>query len=279
MESVPRGIERLTPLCFFLVTQYLDVRSISMLSLTNKQMKALIDHPSFWESYHKFAHPIKISGFNLSDLKSRELFKFVYTSLPALETCEIQLKGIEASSTDYDQSIHRVLNDSTWYFWSSTGSLTIDNNEYLIFEVCEPTFIRSLELKFYLQYGSKAYMPKEVCISLGVKKDEWNYHSQNFPINGKLEHRFTMPDQACLAKYIKVTFIKKLGLQASDQQYYIAVNRIKVLGCPIKELNNKVPLELLDKTVNFLDEEMKAEECEDENNDSDWTDEDEESDW
>jgi hypothetical protein len=52
------------------------------------------------------------------------------------EAKRLELMPLAASSTDYNQSVHRTLNFENFkYFWSSKGSETSDAEEWLDYKI------------------------------------------------------------------------------------------------------------------------------------------------
>ena len=241
--SASTGFSSLTPHAFFYITQFLDVPSICKLSRTNKQLKELVDHPKFWISYYHAIKVPKILGFDDCTLRDPAFLKDVYKKLPSIPAKELRLVGMSASSTDFDQSIDRVLIENSRLFWSSTGSETTKAEEHLIFRLHEPAIVRSVDVVFYHQFLVKYYLARSIVICLGTNENEWIYRSKEFFVNDKGKVELHIEDQVCPAKYMKVLFIGKMGLQDWDNMYYIAVDRIKAKGITLS--NPKCRLDMV----------------------------------
>lgn len=97
------------------------------------------------------------------------------------------LEGVEASSQDYNQSIHRTLDRmSLDYFWSSKGHDTADANEWLIYKVAsnksatELAVINAVVISVFqprFHPGLPFYPPQKVQIEVGSSPTKFEYKS------------------------------------------------------------------------------------------------------
>lgn len=72
------------------------------------------------------------------NVSALEIMELLSKFLMSLHKIPVELKGLAASSQDYDQSIHCTLDliDLNTY-WSSKGSASKDSTEWLLYQICE----------------------------------------------------------------------------------------------------------------------------------------------
>ena len=168
---------------------------------------------------------------------------------------KIKLLPIIASSTDYDQTIHDVLNDDPHKFWSSLGSENVQKNEYLIFEFENLSILQSLIIRFYYSSYSESSYPSEfINLELGMSCDKFDFKSKNFqrPPNSN-EFEINLNLNFMVSRFIKVNFINKVSVQDTDNRYYIAVEKITVFGVQI----NSHEISKIDNDNNNLSPDLK----------------------
>ncbi len=64
------------------------------------------------------------------------------------EPCS-KLKAVVASSQDFDQSIYQTLKPDLATFWSSSGSLTKDATEFLVYEMPQRMLVNSVLVRSF----------------------------------------------------------------------------------------------------------------------------------
>jgi hypothetical protein len=79
----------------------------------------------------------------------------------------LKLIGIESSSHDFNQTIYRTLDkDNKDSFWSSTGSESQNDNEFLVYRIKKgPALISSVSMYVYsatFQSNMPIYHPEKV---------------------------------------------------------------------------------------------------------------------
>ena len=136
---------------------------------------------------------------------------------------ETQVLPISSSSQDLNQSLHRTVNaDNEDQFWSSQGTDSGDDTEWLLYKTSSPVFIKSFKIKLF---KSKFHFdPKMVCIQVGNSPDNFHYCSQQFEVGTDLEQEFVVAPSVTYGCYFKLMLIGKKNKQSHDEKYYTALN-------------------------------------------------------
>ncbi|KRX05861.1 hypothetical protein PPERSA_03798 [Pseudocohnilembus persalinus] len=202
----------------------------------------------------------------MGDLLPQQFSVFKQTQLPKII---LPLQGIKASTQDFNQSIDQTLNKDEHTFWSSLGTVNSnDRDEYLIYQFQDAfCFVNEVTIKFFYAYFQEqpVYLSKQVKLELYTEEDKVLFSKtidiQNMPLNQNLTspeieqymtHRIEI-NKPILAKFIKLIFIGKYGIQQSDEQYYIAVENVKAIG----HLFNQEKLDFRYKSKQFLEKQYK----------------------
>lgn len=126
------------------VAQRLDISENEIHSMNG--LEPLNSYPN-WEK--KFELYLENCRYNIKLNKGQNilgLMKEMHNFMVKLHKLPVELKGLESSSHDYNQTIHLTLNTTNLNtFWSSTGSDTKDSTEWLLYQIKEsPCIISSV---------------------------------------------------------------------------------------------------------------------------------------
>jgi hypothetical protein len=88
------------------------------------------------------------------DQSAISVIKGIYSFLRSFEDIPVNMVGLESSSQDFNQSIHRTLDlENLNTFWSSTGSSTKNECEWLLYQIKEsPCLISSVMITVFQAY-------------------------------------------------------------------------------------------------------------------------------
>ena len=204
---------------------------------------------------HNFEIYLQNLSENLQVWEGETLFGTLYSLhklIWSLDKFILDLKGVEQSTYDYNsQKIEWTLQyDREYTFWSSVGSDSIEDSEYLIYEIKDGTcLISTIQITAYgTGYGStKQYYPRSVRFLIGNSIDNYHYISPLYKYAKNLndQHFFLLPD-IVIGNYVKMEFYGKPTMQNSDQRYYIAIKHVCISGCSI---GSKLIPDILKPTV------------------------------
>ena len=177
------------------------------------------------------------------NLPYRELLETVASKLktpfPLIE------RGFESSSHDYNQTIDCTLSYENINFWSSKGSDTKQDNEYLIYELRDQSFVFSVHFLLYraVYQGGPVYPPQRAKVSIGNSPDEYHYHSQEFFVSPTeyLNTVLVLP-KIVIGKYVRIDLLGKVVPQPGDEKFYSVLEYAEVLGYPLNFLNQNSSL-------------------------------------
>ncbi|TNV80659.1 hypothetical protein FGO68_gene3198 [Halteria grandinella] len=159
----------------------------------------------------------------------------------------LEIEGVKASSQDFNQSIYRTLDrNSLDFFWSSTGSVTTEHTESLVYKISQlrgesKALIRSVIIAAFrsrFQPHSPLYPPRQIQLEIGDSPDEYFYQSPIFEVNqnSDKEQIFTISPDFIVGEYIKVNLIGKPGIQTTDNKYYHAIRYVGFMGIHASEI-------------------------------------------
>lgn len=214
------------------VSKYLDPKSVFTWSMVSKECCRIITSAHFLMSYSK-ALGLSLKNLKPSVERVSQFFISLIKQVKIYNFHNLQLEGIEASSTDYNQSIFNTLIEKCSKYWSSRGSETQEAEEYLLFAFKNFSMLKSLKVDFFpaTEYEHENdYPSNQIKISLGLSQSEWFYESKPFQVNNSMSVDLNIENDVSIARFIKVTFIGKPNQQDSDELYYVAVQRIQAFG-------------------------------------------------
>ena len=140
----------------------------------------------------------------------------------------IKIKGIRASTQDKEQSIFRTLEREGMYlFWSSIGTKSELDNEFLIYKVCdEMAMIHSVTMSVFK--SDKTYPPKKIQFEVGDREDHYYYQSDIMDVdqNSSKEQVFNLLPDVAVGKFIRLNLIGKPGY--FKKEYYHVIRYVGV---------------------------------------------------
>ncbi|KAL4445075.1 hypothetical protein ABPG74_018803 [Tetrahymena malaccensis] len=237
--------------CLFRILSNLNTQELQILRQTNKRFYKFIGQNEFWKIYFYYnQNCVQINYKNLSSLEVLNYYNILEILLNSY-TREIRLESLCSSTQDNQQSIFETLTDEQSVFWSSTGTLGADDrDEFLMYKIDEGLgYISSFSIKFFYAHYllNKLYPARRIKFEAGQSSQQLTY-SEEFNCNLEFQQgvedyevTFTLK-KPVLAQVIKITYSGRVGIQETDNQYYIAVERFKALGVQISNLESKEDL-------------------------------------
>lgn len=183
-----------------------------------------------------------------------EVARKIRSEILTLSNRCISIKGLQDSSHDYDQTVHRTIDlEDLNSFWSSGPSDTADHKEWLLYEVYEsPCLISSVMITVFralFQLNDPIFPPSKVRFKIGLTPSKYHYTSPLFEFenNAEDQHFSLLPD-IVIGKYILVEMYGKPMLQNMDNKHYIALQKVAIHGSPLNRENfSSMVLPTLDK--------------------------------
>ncbi|CAG9332824.1 unnamed protein product [Blepharisma stoltei] len=260
------------------ILEYLDSHSIMQVACTCKRLNQIAWNDNFWAVYLQIPKPYPRyhSGpyyfYNISELRAKFYTKmnlagknkqFYWDCAHALNNLRpIIKKGIRSSSQDYDQGIENTLKyeDSLYgHYWSSTGSVTTDANEYLIYELIDTSIVASVHFMCYRAgfQGGVIYPPQKIQIKIGNSDNDSDYHYSSEIYDVEVRNKYftvlVLPELV-IGKYIKLKLIGKVSPQPGDEKYYTVLSYVQCIGYPLKSFYEESPLKALSSTSEEIEE-------------------------
>ncbi|EAS03707.2 F-box protein (macronuclear) [Tetrahymena thermophila SB210] len=237
--------------CLFRILSNLNFQELLILRKVNKRFYKFINQNEFWKIYYYYnKNCFQVNYKNLSSLEVLNYYNLLDIMLNNY-TREIRLESLCSSTQDNQQNIFETLNDEQSLFWSSTGTAGVDDrDEFLIYKVDGGQgFISSFSIKFFYAHylQTKLYPARRVKFEAGFSSQQLTY-SEDFNCN--LEYQQGVEDydvtfrlkKPVLAQVVKITLSGRVGLQETDNQYYIAVERFRIFGVHICNFDQKEDL-------------------------------------
>lgn len=178
-----------------------------------------------------------------------EKTKFDFQTDTTLGIDEIYVQVVESSSDDYDQIAENMLGimyhqnkEHFGNFWSSDGSQTKDDNDFVLFssriEKSEVLLMDRVDILFHVEkchvYPNNIYHSKKIRLSIGYVEGEWELKKE-VDLSGMdfYLRKGYIPielDEHVFCRYILVEFLGKPCIQEMDNLYYLSVSRINFYG-------------------------------------------------
>ena len=156
----------------------------------------------------------KEKGINTAALVT-DLLKGIKVHISSKDN-HLEIEGVQSSTQDFNQSIYRTLDRNSFdFFWSSTGSTTPIDNEWLLYRVSNgKALIHSLAFALFksrYQEGDPLYPPREIQIQVGDTPFNYHYTSPRFFVepNNDKEQLFPLMPDIVIGEYIKILLIGK----------------------------------------------------------------------
>ena len=132
------------------------------------------------------------------------------------EKAVLPLESIDSSSHDFNQTVHRTLDERNKdTFWSSAGSKTSQASEWLYYRIAgeEPAWITHVSFSIFrarFQQNDPLYGPEKVRFSFGILEGVFHHTTPLYSVRSTDElQTFAVLPEVVLAKYVKVHFIGK----------------------------------------------------------------------
>lgn len=219
---------------FVEITGFLDVKSVFRLSMAAKGLHKRISNGEFWRLYY-VSQKMKLFNLKPPELKALDFYTKLHKFFQTVPPQRLPMIGLEASTTDFDQSINNVLSEDRHRFWSSLGSDTTAEKEYLLFDFPELSVVKSVQIDFFnaggIGHDQEYYLSNEIVVMLGTNEEDWFYQSKPFLVNNQPSCVIPLQQEGWgVARCMKLVFHGKLGLQDSDNKYYIAIESARTFG-------------------------------------------------
>lgn len=234
------GLETLSVPALSQITKYLEASTIVRLSRASKRLRNLISRGDFWSFYYR------LKGYRLENLKPgfpfADGFYFYIQRFIERESSEmLTMIALEASSCDSNNVIDCTLDSQNHTFWNSIGSQTTDVEEYLSFSFRHLVMLKHIEVDFHNSNSTNAatrfYMSNEIVIMLALTEGNWFYVSEPFLVNQQSRLTLEMNKHIGVAKYVKLVFREKLGLNESNLNFYVGVKHVRSRGVSLDPEN------------------------------------------
>jgi len=184
-----------------------------------------VDSSLYFEFVKSSVKHFHTNAKKITNQDSEEVFEFLQALTP-----------VEASSTDFCQSIEKVLSDQDSSFWSSFGSASQESVDSLTFLFKENFVVPfSVTVTFFTaagfyQGGTLEFPSKSLQVQFSFDGINWEYESDIVQVNSKHQVEIKLLGKVGLARYMKVNFIGKTVLQPTDDLYYVAVECVECYG-------------------------------------------------
>ncbi|KAL4494577.1 hypothetical protein ABPG72_004479 [Tetrahymena utriculariae] len=233
--------------CLFRILSNLNFQELQTLRQVNKRFQKFMSQNEFWKIYYYYnKNCIQINYKHLSLLEVLNYY-YILDVLMKNYTRELRLESLYSSSQDNQQNIFETLNDNQSLFWSSASTEGADDrDEFLLYKIDDGQgFISSFSIKFFYAHylQTKLFPAKRIRFEAGFSSQYLAY-SEDFSCNLNFqqgvqdyEATFTLK-KPVLAQVIKITLSGRVGIQETDNRYYIAVERFRVLGVQISNLDS-----------------------------------------
>jgi len=250
MESVKVNKNRFTSLyhdIYIEMFSFFGPKDFLNLACTCQFFKKIFEEGEFWKAYIAKLGPRAIIFPTNIQVDSSSYFDFVKSAVSkfGLMNSKTQkdaskflqtLIPVEASSTDFCQSIEKVLSDEGSSFWSSFGSDSQDSVDSLLFLLKENMVVPfSVTVTFFTaagfyEGGTLEFPSKQLQVQFSFDGVNWEYESEIVEVNARHQVEIKILGRVGLARYMRVCFIGKTVLQPTDDLYYVAVEKIQCSG-------------------------------------------------
>jgi len=233
------------------IFSFFEPKDFLNLACTCQFFKKIFSQGEFWKAYTaKLGSRAIVIPTNLQ-VDSSLYFEFVKSSVKHFHTNAKKITNqdseeafeflqaltpVEASSTDFCQSIEKVLSDQDSSFWSSFGSASQESVDSLTFLFKENFVVPfSVTVTFFTaagfyQGGTLEFPSKSLQVQFSFDGINWEYESDIVQVNSKHQVEIKLLGKVGLARYMKVNFIGKTVLQPTDDLYYVAVECVECYG-------------------------------------------------
>jgi hypothetical protein len=213
------------------------------LACTCKFFKRIFEEGEFWKAYTaKLGSRAIIFPTNIQ-VDSSSYFDFVKSAVSKLGLMNSDaskfpqtLIPVEASSTDFCQTIEKALSDEKLSFWSTTGSDSQESVDSLLFLFRENMVVPfSVTVTFFTaegfyEGGTLEFPSKRLQVQFSFDGVNWEYESDIVEVNARHQVEIKILGKVGLARYMRVCFIGKTVLQPTDDLYYVAVEKVQCSG-------------------------------------------------
>jgi len=227
------------------IFSYFVPKDFIKLACCSKFFYKLFQTGEFWKAYANKLGPKAIVFPTNIQVSSDDFFTFFKTAAKNFYSKEtsigksLTLLGIEASSTDFSQSIEKVLGDEKDSFWSSIGSDDNNSKEYLLFLFHKYVVVPfSVHVTFFTavgfyETGTYEFPSQYIQVQFSTDGNVWEFESEIVPVNNKHKVEIKILGKVGVARYMRVIFIGKTVKQPTDDLYYVAVEKIECFGYKI----------------------------------------------
>lgn len=189
------------------------------------------------------------ANFTLQDSKAWKAFAHELVDFCRYYSTAVPLvtMGLERSSVDNSQQDLSSALEPDYGFWSSSGSLQREANEYILVKLVSPDCIISkVEIDFYqalYQQGKPTYASSKIKVSIGMSKDNFHYVSDSIVVENT-PHRqiIQISPNVVFGEYMRIDFLGKRQTQPGDMKLYTCVRYVTAWGLTlgmIPELRHK----------------------------------------
>jgi len=229
------------------IFSYFSPKDFINFACTSKFFWKLFQNGEFWKAYTTKLGPKSIIYTGNIQVTSDEFYNFFksaakhfYSKKEEISKEErLSLVPIEASSTDFSQSVEKVLDENKDLFWSSTGRDDEDSKDSLLFMFKKYLVVPFLiKVTFFTaagfyETGTLEFPSKHIQVLFSLDGQNWEFGSEIVPVNGQREVEIKILGKVGIARYMKIVFIGKCVLQPTDDLYYVAVQKVKCYGYKI----------------------------------------------
>eukprot|EP00357_Protocruzia_adherens_P007551 CAMPEP_0114988344 /NCGR_PEP_ID=MMETSP0216-20121206/9544_1 /TAXON_ID=223996 /ORGANISM="Protocruzia adherens, Strain Boccale" /LENGTH=264 /DNA_ID=CAMNT_0002351109 /DNA_START=74 /DNA_END=865 /DNA_ORIENTATION=- len=230
------------------ILTYLPVENIAHCALVQRRFHECLQDDYIWQELTRENLHYSPADLRAEDGHWKEFFHsirdrdFLYISQKEWKDNRkiAQWRGIEASSTDFDQNINRTIMKSSDLFWSSEGS-DPNGKEYLIYQFRGWVHVKEIMLSAYKAWfmpGGPTYSANSIKISVGSKVGDYHFVSKEFLMDHHNQWQFFIVPGFVVGKVVRIDLIGKPERQASDNLYYHAFNYALASGTPLEDFKN-----------------------------------------
>jgi hypothetical protein len=217
------------------IIRYLDIESFIQLTKTCRFLN-YSKTKRFWSLFLPgTALPLPSENYTLFYRQFQKLcrqFDRISISLPQ--------SYVSVSSRDsIEQGGHCVLHDNDT-FWSSVGSASSDSDEFITLKLYSTSLLSKISIMPYkavYQRRVPIYAPLKFMFLIGFTMNEFHYQSPEFEIENKNQmFDFDVSSLFAFGLFVKVVLIGKRTRQPGDELFYTALQRIKIEGVEMNQI-------------------------------------------
>lgn len=208
------------------ILRYLSNEDVRHCAGVSKEWRATACDDGLWKERLLRAMAFEYSG----DMEQLYASMAQFDHVIHQEQFDLGYEGIEASSTDGDQSIEDTLIPMP-VFWSSLPNPDQNSDEHLTYRLCEPCCIVShIQIKAMANYA--LYAPREVTIDFSMDGEHWFYTEGPllYPMGQVMIHDLS---RSVLCSYVRIRLIGKRSthfVADLESMYYACIERVRCMG-------------------------------------------------